>query len=85
MAEEGDDWDFETDARYFMGYFWWHYKKRGSLVETWWVFFGPQIRRDWLTRFFYSIGVAIGAMIARVFIVPDYMLNHYTLNYGGSK
>ena len=36
-----------------MGYFWWHYKKRGSLVETWWAFFGPAIKREWVIRFFY--------------------------------
>ena len=51
--EEDDDWEFETGARYFMGYFWWHYKKRGSLITTWWAFFGPQIKREYIIRFFF--------------------------------
>ena len=85
-SADDDDDDFEqmTHARYFMGYFWWQHRKRGeglyALVTTWWAFFGPRIKREWLSTFFLSVGYAIGFMIARTLIIPDWLQQYYEID-----
>ena len=86
IEKDEDEWYFETDARFFMGYFWWVCKKNGgSMLKTWWMFFGPRIKRTWIETFFFQVGVTIGYMVARVFIIPDYMQGFYKLNYDAMK
>ena len=83
-VEDPDEnlWQFEVDGRWFMGYFWWHYKKRNNNpLTTWWAFFGPQLKREWVSRFFYSVGFAIGLMMARLYIIPEDMQFLYTIDY----
>ena len=63
-----------------MGYFWWHYKKRGML-STWWAFFGPKLKREYMISFFYSVGFAIGCMIARTLLIPKHMLDCYSIDF----
>ena len=63
-----------------MGYFWFHYKKNGSFLLTWWRFFGQKLKRECITRFFFSVGSAIGFLIARVFIIPERMIGHYSID-----
>ena len=41
-SEEANEWFYEENARYFMGYFWWQYKKRQEPVWcTWFTFAMP--------------------------------------------
>ena len=76
-------WKFQENSRYFMGYFWWHYKKRGdSFFKTWWAFYGPTIKKEWVWRFFYSAGFAIGIMLARLYIIPEEMRDFYSIDFG---
>ena len=78
--DEDLDWLNETHARYFMGYFWWQWKKRDYFfLGTFWAFFGPKIKREMCKSFFYSVGLAIGFMIARVFIIPDWLQSYYVM------
>ena len=84
--EEDDEWKMQVDARYFMGYFWWHYKKRDeNIYTTWWAFFGPALKREWVWRFFYAAGFALGTMLARVFLIPKDMASCYEVNYSATK
>ena len=68
-----------------MGYFWWQYKKRNNnLLATWWAFQGPMIKREWLQRFSYAVGFAIGLMLARLYIIPEDMKDVYTIDYSSA-
>ena len=82
LTEMFPEWvtDMMLDSKYFMGYFWWHYKYNGSLILTWWKFYGGQIKRSFVKVFFYSVGYAVGWMLARKFLIPDYMLEFYTFD-----
>ena len=64
-----------------MGYFWWHWKKRGgSMFETWWAFFGQKIKREWLKVFFFQVGVSLGFMFCRLYLIPKQMLDYFELD-----
>ena len=73
--------DHMREMCYFMGYFQWHNTKRGGgslhLPSTWWAFFGPEILRDSCKIFFKSVGLAIGCMIARRYLIPTVILDFY--------
>ena len=78
---EEEEWDMEVHARYFMGYFWWQWKRREySFVETWWAFFYPGIRRSLLKTFFFQVGLSVGFMLARVFLIPKQALEYFELD-----
>ena len=84
--DEPQEWYFEENARYFMGYFWWHYKRRGNnFFRTWLAFAMPQIKREWVVRFSYSIGLAIGYMIARTILMPEQLLPFYTIDFRAAR